>query len=54
VGDQAIFEFFQGADDALESSSDISEVGGTTTDDEYFAVRVRRATSDKINCIAAH
>lgn len=52
VSNQATLELFQGTDDALEGRGDIGKVGDTTADDKDLAIRVGRAASNKINCIA--
>jgi hypothetical protein len=49
VSDQLVFELLESLDDSLEGRSHVGEIGDTTTDDEDFAFRVRRATGNKID-----
>jgi hypothetical protein len=48
--DQGGLVLLESADDALESCSDVGEVGDTTADDQDLALRVRFSTSDQIDC----
>ena len=45
------FEFFESTDYAFEGSSDVGEIGDTTTDDEDFALRVRCTMCDQIDWV---
>lgn len=49
VVDELILVLLEGANDTLESGSDIGKVGNTTTDNEDLAIRARSSTSDKID-----
>ena len=46
---QWVLEFLQSTDDTLEGSSDVCEVGNTTTDDENLSLGIGGTTSYKIN-----
>ena len=46
---QANLGTFQRLDDALECSSDVGEVGDTTSDDEDLAVWTGRWSSDQVD-----
>ncbi len=46
VVDEGIFVFLKGTDDTLEGSSNIGEVGDTTSDDKDFSFRIRLATGN--------
>ena len=50
MSNQTRLVLLQGTDDAFEGCCNICKVGNATTDDEYFALRVRLATSDKVDC----
>lgn len=49
VSDQSLSVLFESLDDTLEGSSNVGEVGNTTTDDEDLALRVRSTSSDQVN-----
>jgi hypothetical protein len=49
VVNELILVFFESMDDTLEGSSNVGEVGNTTTDNEDLAIRARSSTGEKIN-----
>ena len=49
VVDELVLVFLERTDDALEGSSDVGEVGDTTTNDEDLAIRVRSTTGDEVD-----
>jgi hypothetical protein len=49
VADKLVLVLLEGTDDTLEGSSDVGEVGNTTTDDEDLALGTRGSTSDEID-----
>ena len=46
---ELVLVFVERTDDALEGSSNVGEVGDTTTNDEDLAVGVRSTTGDEVN-----
>ena len=52
VGERRLV-LLEGTNDTLESGSDVGEVGDTTTNDEDFALWVRLAASDQVDCTKA-
>jgi hypothetical protein len=47
VVDQRLLELLEGLDDTLESSSDVGEVGDTSSDDEDLALGVDVSSGDE-------